>query len=85
MGRYQKVYVEMTLFVDLKGKTRPAVIHWADGGKYKVDRVVSERVAPPDHVGGVLTTRYELIVEGYPRILYLERNTGRWFLEKEIQ
>lgn len=84
MLRYKKVYVAVTLYVDAEGRMKPVAIDWADGRRFTVDRVLSERNRPPEHVGAILTRRYEVLVEGKEKKLYLETQTNRWFVETPL-
>lgn len=84
MEHYEKVYVEMILRIDRDGGVRPLSLIWEDGMCYEVTRVLSSRMSPPAHVGGVLTRMYECEVNGQPRTIYVETQTNRWFVEKPI-
>lgn len=84
MERYAKIYVAMTLYVDRAGTTRPTAMEWSDGSVYTIDTVLGERMAPPENVGGVLTRRYDVMISGRERVLYLETGTNRWFVEQKI-
>lgn len=60
----------------------PAAVFWENGKRYDVDKVVNERMRPPDHVGGILTRRYDVLIGGKEKKLYLETSTNKWFVEK---
>ena len=78
--RYEKRYVGMKIYVGEEGGTRPLAV-CADGRDYEVDRVLCVRNVPPEHVGGVLTERYDVVVCGRRRALYRDTEDGRWFTE----
>lgn len=82
VNEYKKVYVGMLLHVDCEGKMLPYAIEWEDGRVYRVDRVLRERMKPPINVGAILARRYDIILEGHARVIYLETATNRWFVEK---
>lgn len=82
--RYEKVYVAMTLYVDTSGKMKPVALIWEDGRRYSIDKVYSERNSPPEHVGAILTRRYDVSVSGREKTVYLETQTNRWFVEKPL-
>lgn len=81
---YEKVYVAMYLYVDADGKVKPAVLEWKDGKRYKIDRVLDERISPPLHTGGVLTKRFCVSIMGREKVIYLEKHSNRWFVEKPL-
>lgn len=76
MEQYEKIYVSMILYVDRDGKMTPTDIEWEDGRKYHVDKVIKKRTSPPEHVGASVTRRYDVIVEGRKKILYLDTTTS---------
>lgn len=41
-----KVYVGVDVAFDDSGRMHPRVIHWEDGSRYKIDRVLDVRPAP---------------------------------------
>lgn len=84
MVRYEKIYVAVTLFVDTEGRMRPIALDWENGRRFGIDKVISERNSPPDHVGAILTRRYDILISGRERTLYLETHSNRWFVEKPI-
>ena len=47
-----KVYVSVDVAFDDSGRMRPRVIHWEDGGRYKIDKVLDVRPAPAVRAGG---------------------------------
>ena len=47
-----KVYVGVDVAFDDSGRMRPRVIHWEDGSRYKIDRVLDVRPAPAARAGG---------------------------------
>lgn len=84
MVRYEKVYVSVFLYVDTDGKMKPVALEWENGRRYRIEKVSSERNCPPDHVGALLTRRYDVIIGGKEKRLYLETQSARWFVEKPI-
>lgn len=72
----------MEIHVDAEGNMKPAAIEWADGRKYVIDKVISERMSPPPHVGAILARRYDVMVEGREKTIFLETASNRWFVEK---
>lgn len=81
MLEYIKVYVPVWLRADVDGNITPIALEWENGRLYMIDRVVGAYMAPPEHVGAVLTKKYDVTVERRPRVLYEETHTGKWFVE----
>lgn len=87
-----KVYVSVDVAFDDSGRMRPRVIHWEDGGRYKIDKVLDVRPAPAVRAGGQ-GDRYKIRLLGKDTCretyLFFEYNTdcasqipGRWFVER---
>lgn len=70
--------------VSASGETVPLALVWEDGRRYRIDRVVRYGWSPPRNVGATLSRRYDVIVSGLPRVIYLETGSGRWFVEKAV-
>lgn len=84
MLRYGKVYISMLLHIDNDGVMKPVAVEWTDGTKYEIDKIIDERNAPPEHTGGVLTRKYRVIIKGKEKIIYLDKQTNKWFVEKPL-
>ena len=82
MVNYEKVYVSMLLHIDDEGFMKPVAIEWTDGTRYDIDKIIDERNAPPEHTGGVLTRKFKVIIKGREKIIYLDKQTNRWFVER---
>ena len=82
--QYQKVYVGMILHTDTDGNTRPVELEWTDGTRYSISRVTDKRFAPPEHVGSSPTVRYTVLIQGREKVLYYEKFSNKWFVEKRI-
>lgn len=76
-----KVYVSVTLFVSESGHVTPLSLFY-DDREYFIDRVTARLRTTPQKVGGLLTERFDCMICGKVRSLYLE-TTGRWFVEVE--
>lgn len=74
----------MLLHIDEDGKIKPVCIEWTDGIKFEIDKIIDERNAPPEHTGGVLTRKYRVLIKGKDKIIYLDKQTNRWFVEKPL-
>lgn len=91
MGNPQKpikVYVPVDVAFNECGQMYPRVIHWEDGKKYEVDRVLDIRPAPAARAGGQ-GDRYKIRMNGKETYIFFEHNTeygsqitGRWFVER---
>ena len=81
---YEKVYVAVYLKVSEECVMKPVCVEWSDVTCYKIDKILYERNAPPEHTGGVLTRRYSVIINGKVRVIYFEKHSGRWFVEKAV-
>ncbi len=82
MVNYEKVYVSAYLKISTDGIMKPVAIEWTDGTRYEIDKIIDERNAPPEHTGGVLTRKYRVIINGREKIIYLDKQTNRWFVER---
>ncbi len=82
MKYYEKVYVVVYIKINTEGIMKPVAIEWTDGARYDIDKIIDERNAPPEHTGGVLTRRYKVIIKGREKIIYLDKQTNRWFVER---
>ena len=82
MVSYEKVYVAVYLKINNDGIMTPVAIEWTDGTLFEIFKILDERNAPPEHTGGVLTRKYRVIVKGREKILYLDKQTNRWFVER---
>ena len=83
-----KVYVPVEVDFDKKGQMYPRVIHWEDGKKYEVDKVMFVRPAPAARAGGQ-GDRYTIRMNGRETYIFFEHNVeygsqipGRWFVER---
>lgn len=74
----------MLLHIDNDGVMKPVAVEWTDGIKYEIDKIIDERNAPPEHTGGVLTRKYRVIIKGKERVIYLDKQTNKWFVEKPL-
>ena len=81
---YEKVYVGMVLYTDIDGNTKPIELEWTNGTKYTISKVIDRRIAPPAHVGSSPTVRYTVLVQGREKVIYYEKFSKRWFVEKQI-
>lgn len=84
MINYEKIYVSMLLHIDEEGSMKPVAVEWTDGTQFDIDKIIDERNAPPEHTGGVLTRKYKVVIKGKERIIYLDKQTNRWFVEKLV-
>lgn len=84
MINYEKVYVSMLLYIDEEGSMKPVAVEWTDGTRFDIDKIIDERNAPPEHTGGVLTRKYKVVIKGKEKIIYLDKQTNRWFVEKFV-
>ena len=76
---YLKVYVAVIALIDEQGRIKPLSVIFG-GSEYVIDEVVDIRRTPPEHVGGLITGRYDCRFGGEVRHIYREE-TGRWFVE----
>ena len=85
MVNYEKVYISVYLKINTDGIMKPVEIEWTDGTRYDIDKIIDERNAPPEHTGGVLTRKYKVIIKGREKIIYLDKQTNKWFVEKLVE
>ena len=76
---YVKIFVAVTVYIDERGNMRPLSLFY-NGRQYDVDKVVDVRKTPPEHVGGLITRRYDCVIRGKVRNLFRDID-GRWFIE----
>ena len=77
-----KKYVDVTARFTAEGTVLPLEIHWEDGRKYPIDRILDIRPAASLKAGGA-GIRYTCRIEGHSKYLYLEEN--KWFVEAKEQ
>ena len=82
MLNYEKVYVAVYLKISTDGLMKPVAIEWTDGTVFEIEKITDARNAPPEHTGGVLTRKYRVLIKGREKILYLDKQTNRWFVER---
>ena len=82
--QYEKVYIGMLLYTDADGNTKPVELEWINGTKYPISKVIERKIATPNHVGSSPTVRYTVLVKGHEKILYYEKFSKRWFVEKQL-
>ncbi len=76
----QKYYVDMIVRICRDGRKVPMYVIW-DNHAYKIDKIRSVRETYSK--AGGCGVRYECIVFGKIRYIFLERN-DRWFIESYI-
>lgn len=74
----RKVFVAVTVRVDVSGKMRPMSLVWEDDTVYNIDRVTDVRRMASTKVGGI-GERYTVCINGKQSYLYYE--APRWFVE----
>ena len=72
-----KKYVEVTARFDVDGTVFPLEIHWEDGAKFEIDRILDIRRAASLKAGGA-GIRYTCRIRGREKYLWLEET--RWFM-----
>ncbi|SDF32146.1 hypothetical protein [Sporomusa acidovorans] len=79
MENKYKIFVTITAQHDTKGRIRPLILHWEDGRKFEVDKVLDVRQAASQKAGGQ-GVRYTCRIAG--KQVYLFHDDGKWFIEK---
>lgn len=74
-----KIFVKITAEHDTKGRVTPKFLHWDDGRKFEVDKVMDVRIAASLKAGGQ-GMRYTCRISG--KQVYLFCDDGLWFIEK---
>ena len=82
--QYKKVYVAITSYTDVDGISKPVELEWTNGARYSISKVIDKRIAPPVHVGSSPTVRYTVLIQGHEKVLYYEKFSNKWFVEKQI-
>lgn len=73
-----KVYVGVESYTDEIGRTRPFKIHWEDGRRFEIQKILDERLAVSVGAGG-RGVRYTCLINGEKRFLFFEG--PRWFVD----
>ncbi len=72
-----KRYVDVILLHRKTGEIVPLYIVWADGRRYRVDKIRTVEKRASEVGGGGI--RYTCMIQGKERNLFLEKD--RWFIE----
>lgn len=78
MDGVYKRYVGVDAYFDEAGQIVPTCVHWDDGIKYPIDRVIDIRRAASLKAGGA-GIRYTCRIRGKQTYLWLEET--KWFVE----
>ena len=73
----------MVLYTDTEGNVKPVELEWTNGTRYSISKIIDKRIAPPKHVGSSPTVRYTILVQGHEKVIYYEKFTKKWFVEKQ--
>ena len=79
MEQVQKIYVEVDAHFDRLGHLYPRAIHWKDGRRFEIDRVLDIRKAASLKAGGA-GIRYTVRIGCRETYLFLEED--RWFVQR---
>ncbi|CVK21741.1 MULTISPECIES: hypothetical protein [Sporomusa] len=79
MENKNKISIGITAYHGEDGKIKPLYLHWEDGRKFEVDRVLDVRIAASLKVGGH-GMRYTCRIAG--KQVYLFCVDNKWFVEK---
>ena len=79
---YEKIYVGLIVEFLRDGGMRPRELLWHDGKRFIIDRVKFIEKAPCK-TGGILTTRYTILIGGEERLLFYEKSKEKWFIERK--
>lgn len=82
--QYEKIYVGILLYTDTDGNTKPVEVEWKNGARYSISKVLDRRIALPAHVGSSPTIRYTVLIQGHEKVLYFEKFSKKWFVEKQV-
>ncbi|SDD90665.1 hypothetical protein [Sporomusa acidovorans] len=74
-----KLFVKITTEHDTDGRIKPILLHWEDGRKFEIDKVLDVRQAASLKAGGQ-GMRYTCRIAG--KEVYLFHDEGRWFIER---
>ena len=72
-----KVYVGVETYTDEGGHVRPQKVHWRDGRRFEIQKVLEERRAACPAGGKGL--RYTCLINGRTAFLFFE--DPRWFVD----
>ena len=65
-----------------EGEVTPLVLHWIDGRKYRISRILDVRQKASTKAGGY-GWRYEIEVDGKCSFLWFDDFDSRWYVERK--
>ena len=74
-----KVFVGITAEHDASGIVKPTMLHWEDGRKWPIEKVLDVRIAASLKAGGQ-GLRYTCKIANKQVFLFCDE--GRWFIER---
>lgn len=74
-----KTFVGITAEHDINGNIKPLILHWPDGRKFEIDKLLDVRPAPT--VGSGLGKRYVCRIANKQVSLLRDNLEGKWYVE----
>ena len=73
-----KIYVGVESYTDEIGHIRPRIVHWQDGRRFEIQKILDERRTVSIDVNKP-GTRFLCLINGQRRYLFFEGR--RWFVD----
>ncbi|WP_373325598.1 hypothetical protein [Sporomusa paucivorans] len=72
-------YVGVQAMHGLDGSITPLVMHWTDGRKFEIDKILDVKPAPT--VGSGIGKKYVCRICGKEVNLFCDSSNGKWYVE----
>ena len=74
-----RTYVSITALHDTEGNIIPLILHWPDGRKFEIDKLLNVKPAPT--VGSGIGKKYRCRIAGKEVNLFCDNLDGKWYVE----
>lgn len=78
-----KHYVDVQVLMKKDGSLQPQAVYWQNEDgiavRFAIDRIISQSASSRVSAAGSVGRRFDIVIRGQRRRLYLEKN--RWFIE----
>ena len=75
-----RTYVSITALHDTDGKITPLILHWPDGRRFEIDKLLNVKPAPT--VGSGIGKKYVCRICGKEVNLFCDNLDGKWYIER---
>lgn len=74
-----RTYVSITALHDTNGNITPLILHWPDGRKFEIDKLLNVKPAPT--FGSGIGKKYVCRIYGKQVNLFCDNSNGKWYVE----